>query len=120
MAAPPGSPPPPCETQKERKKERNKTKYKHQRTNEGAAAKKESASFVSPSLSRREIRHPTDRRLPDDRPICFVIGAMAAGHISVDDHPTILEMVSLSEFPLSGSTAINRLLGAIEANWGVY
>lgn len=57
--------------------------------------------------------------LPDDVPIVFVLGAMAAGSISLGDHPYITDLVSLSEFPLSGVVAINRLLGAVENHWGV-
>ncbi|KAM3576382.1 hypothetical protein VYU27_001733 [Nannochloropsis oceanica] len=57
--------------------------------------------------------------LPEDKPIVFVLGAMAAGHITVNDHPYVEEMVSVSDFPLSGATAINRLLGAIEDYWGI-
>jgi rRNA small subunit pseudouridine methyltransferase Nep1 len=58
-------------------------------------------------------------RLPDDVPIVLVIGAMAAGSIVKEDHPYISETISLSEYPLSGVTAANRLLGAIESRWGV-
>jgi rRNA small subunit pseudouridine methyltransferase Nep1 len=57
--------------------------------------------------------------LPDDAPIVFVIGAMATGSIKKDDHPYITDMISLSEYPLSGVTAANRLLGAVEARWGI-
>ncbi|KAJ1449234.1 Alpha/beta knot methyltransferase [Pelagophyceae sp. CCMP2097] len=57
--------------------------------------------------------------LPEGVPIVFVIGAMATGSIVPEDH-NIVEMVSISEFPLSGSTAINRLLGAIEQHWGIF
>lgn len=89
--------------------------------------------------------------LPEDKPVVFVIGAMAAGHITLDDHPYVStcvhawpgvtrsafpwhhddsqevfnrsqqveEMISISDFPLSGATAINRILGAIESNWGI-
>jgi len=51
--------------------------------------------------------------------VCFIIGAMAAGHVSVEDHPYIEKMFSISEYPLSGATAINRILGAIEHQWGI-
>jgi len=51
--------------------------------------------------------------------VCFIIGAMAAGHVTVDDHPYIEKMFSISEYPLSGATAINRILGAIENQWGI-
>lgn len=57
--------------------------------------------------------------LPDDVPIVFVIGAMATGSIRLEDHPYVTELVSVSEYPLSGVVAINRILGAIEANWGI-
>lgn len=51
--------------------------------------------------------------------VCFVIGAMAAGHVTVEDHPYIEKMFSVSEYPLSGASAINRILGAIEHQWGI-
>lgn len=51
--------------------------------------------------------------------VCFVIGAMAAGHVTVEDHPYIQKMISISEYPLSGASAINRILGAIEHQWGI-
>lgn len=51
--------------------------------------------------------------------VCFVIGAMSAGHVTVEDHPYIEKMVSVSEYPLSGASAINRILGAIEHQWGI-
>jgi rRNA small subunit pseudouridine methyltransferase Nep1 len=51
--------------------------------------------------------------------VCFVIGAMAAGHVTVEDHPYIEKMFSISEYPLSGAAAINRILGAIEHRWGI-
>lgn len=54
-----------------------------------------------------------------DPQVCFVIGAMAAGHITVEDHPYIEKMFSISEYPLSGATAINRILGSIEHQWGI-
>jgi rRNA small subunit pseudouridine methyltransferase Nep1 len=54
-----------------------------------------------------------------DHPVCFIVGAMASGHVTVDDHPYIEKMFSISEYPLSGATAINRILGAIEHQWGI-
>jgi len=57
--------------------------------------------------------------LPDDAPIVFIIGAMSTGHITLNDHPYIEEMISISEYPLSGATAINRLVGGIENHWGI-
>ena len=54
-----------------------------------------------------------------ESPVCFVIGAMATGHVTVEDHPYIEKMISISEYPLSGAAAINRILGAIEHQWGI-
>mmetsp|Transcript_25467 Transcript_25467/g.78395 ORF Transcript_25467/g.78395 Transcript_25467/m.78395 type:complete len:158 (-) Transcript_25467:239-712(-) len=58
--------------------------------------------------------------LPDDKPVALVFGAMATGSIDRLNHDTMLDMVCVSDFPLSGATAINRVLGAIEAHWGVH
>jgi rRNA small subunit pseudouridine methyltransferase Nep1 len=44
---------------------------------------------------------------------------MSAGHVTVEDHPYIEKMFSISEYPLSGATAINRILGSIEHQWGI-
>jgi len=56
----------------------------------------------------------------EDKPhVCFVIGAMATGHITINDHPYIEKMISVSEYPLSGAAAISRILGAIENKWGI-
>ena len=58
--------------------------------------------------------------LPDNNEsIMFVIGAMASGSIKKEDHPYMTELISISEFPLSGNVAINRLFGAIESKWGI-
>ncbi|KAL7532035.1 hypothetical protein ACHAXR_008350 [Thalassiosira sp. AJA248-18] len=51
--------------------------------------------------------------------VCFIIGAMAAGHVTTEDHPYIEKMFSISEYPLSGASAINRILGSIEHQWGI-
>lgn len=51
--------------------------------------------------------------------VCFIIGAMAAGHVTTEDHPYIEKMFSISEYPLSGAAAINRILGSIEHQWGI-
>mmetsp|Transcript_203 Transcript_203/g.284 ORF Transcript_203/g.284 Transcript_203/m.284 type:complete len:281 (+) Transcript_203:10-852(+) len=61
---------------------------------------------------------PTDPS-SDHPPVCFVIGAMAAGHITVEDHPYIEKMISVSEYPLSGAAAISRILCGIENHWGI-
>eukprot|EP01035_Chromulina_nebulosa_P018747 gene18747-24513_t len=57
--------------------------------------------------------------LPDNAPIVLVFGAMASGSIDVADHPYIEQLVSISEYPLSGVVAVNRVLGAIENHWGI-
>ena len=58
-------------------------------------------------------------QLPDNKPIVFIFGAMATGSINANEHPYVTDMVSLSEYPLSGVTAINRLLGSMENRWGI-
>jgi len=59
--------------------------------------------------------------LPDDTnaPVALVFGAMATGSIDPANHENMIDMVCVSDFPLSGATAINRVIGAIEAHWGV-
>ena len=52
-------------------------------------------------------------------PTCFVLGAMATGHITINDHPYIEKMYSISEYPLSGAAALSRIMGGIEHLWGV-
>lgn len=52
-------------------------------------------------------------------PVCFIIGAMASGHVTVEDHPYIEKMIGVSEYPLSGAAAISRILGGIEHHWGI-
>jgi len=59
------------------------------------------------------------RQLPEDGPLMLVLGAMASGSIKKEDHPYMTDMVSISEYPLSGVVAINRVLGAIENEWGI-
>eukprot|EP01038_Epipyxis_sp_PR26KG_P014737 gene14737-19809_t len=56
---------------------------------------------------------------PSTTPIVLIIGAMAVGSITKEDHPYMEDFISISEYPLSGVVAINRILGAIEANWGI-
>jgi rRNA small subunit pseudouridine methyltransferase Nep1 len=52
-------------------------------------------------------------------PTCFIAGAMSTGHVTIEDHPYIEEMFSISEYPLSGAVALSRLLGGIEQLWGI-
>lgn len=68
------------------------------------------------SLAKELIPSDPNSQSP---PVCFVIGAMAAGHVTVEDHPYIEKMISVSEYPLSGAAAISRILGGIEHHWGI-
>jgi rRNA small subunit pseudouridine methyltransferase Nep1 len=52
-------------------------------------------------------------------PTCFVVGAMSTGHITIEDHPYIEKMFSISSYPLSGAAAASRLMGGIEHHWGI-
>ena len=52
-------------------------------------------------------------------PTCLVVGAMSTGHITIEDHPYIEKMLSISSYPLSGAAALSRLMGGIEHHWGV-
>lgn len=63
--------------------------------------------------------HLAQTQVPDDVPIVLIFGAMATGSIEISDHPYITELISISEYPLSGMVAINRVLGAIENHWGI-
>lgn len=59
--------------------------------------------------------------LPDasPAPTCFVVGAMSTGHVTIQDHPYIESMMSVSEYPLSGAAALSRICGGIEQYWGI-
>jgi rRNA small subunit pseudouridine methyltransferase Nep1 len=52
-------------------------------------------------------------------PTCFIVGAMSTGHITIEDHPYIESMLSVSEYPLSGASALSRLTTGIEHQWGI-
>jgi len=52
-------------------------------------------------------------------PTCFVVGAMSSGHITINDHPYIEKMISVSGYPLSGAAALSRIAGGIEHHWGI-
>lgn len=58
---------------------------------------------------------------PDDDapPTCFILGAMSTGHVTLEDHPYMEKMLSISEYPLSGAAALSRIMGGIEHYWGV-
>lgn len=52
-------------------------------------------------------------------PTCLVVGAMSTGHITIEDHPYIEKMLSISSYPLSGASALSRVMGGIEHHWGI-
>jgi len=52
-------------------------------------------------------------------PTCFIVGAMSTGNITMEDHPYIESMMSISEYPLSGAAALSRIAGGIEQYWGI-
>lgn len=55
-------------------------------------------------------------RLPKDRDLCFVVGAMSRGDIHPDYTQSTL---SLSRFPLSAACSVSKLMNAFEHAWGV-
>jgi len=59
--------------------------------------------------------------VPDDSPAptCFVVGAMSTGHVTLENHPYIESMMSVSEYPLSGAAALSRIASGIEQYWGI-
>lgn len=52
--------------------------------------------------------------MPTDVPLVLVFGAMSSGSIELEDHPYLSSLISISDYPLSGVVAVNRVLGAIE------
>ncbi|RYG63798.1 hypothetical protein EON64_15220 [archaeon] len=58
--------------------------------------------------------HALAASLPHDLPVVFVFGAQATRGIVMADHPYMEEMVAISQHPLSGVVAVNRVLGAME------
>jgi len=55
----------------------------------------------------------------DQPPTCLVVGAMSTGHITIEDHPYIEKMLSISKYPLSGAAALSRVMGGIEHYWSI-
>mmetsp|Transcript_11359 Transcript_11359/g.18141 ORF Transcript_11359/g.18141 Transcript_11359/m.18141 type:complete len:112 (+) Transcript_11359:633-968(+) len=53
---------------------------------------------------------------PDSRPIVFVVGAMAHGQATVDWEE---ECIAVSQYALSGSVALGRMMNAFERYWGI-
>eukprot|EP00300_Choanocystis_sp_HF-7_P012315 c1783_g1_i2.p1 GENE.c1783_g1_i2~~c1783_g1_i2.p1 ORF type:complete len:251 (-),score=53.70 c1783_g1_i2:136-810(-) len=57
------------------------------------------------------------RTFDQEAPVCFVFGGMAHGSIEVDYTD---ELVSFSEYPLSGAVAVGRLTNAFERMWNIH
>lgn len=68
------------------------------------------------SLSKALVPSDSDSNVP---PTCFIVGAMSTGHITLEDHPYMEKMFSISSYPLSGAAALSRIAGAIEHHWGI-
>jgi rRNA small subunit pseudouridine methyltransferase Nep1 len=51
-----------------------------------------------------------------DKPVVFLAGAFAHGKIDVD---WVDEEVSVSQYPLSGSVAVGKLVCAFERRWDI-
>ena len=51
--------------------------------------------------------------------VCFIVGAMSTGHITLEDHPYMEKMFSISSYPLSGAAALSRIVTGIEHHWGI-
>jgi rRNA small subunit pseudouridine methyltransferase Nep1 len=52
-------------------------------------------------------------------PVCFIVGAMSTGHVTIEDHPYMEKMFSISEYPLSGAAALSRIASGIEHHWSI-
>lgn len=79
----------------------------------------EGTLYSPQALATALIPEDKDNTSGDTPPVCFVIGAMASGHVTMEDHPYIEKMISVSGYPLSGAAAIARILGGIEQHWGI-
>lgn len=75
--------------------------------------------LYSPIVLAKKIVGLDPEASSKEPPTCLVVGAMSTGHITVDDHPYIQEMLSISSYPLSGASALSRVLGGIEHHWGI-
>jgi rRNA small subunit pseudouridine methyltransferase Nep1 len=52
-------------------------------------------------------------------PVCFIVGAMSTGHVTIEDHPYMEKMFSVSSYPLSGASALSRITAGIEHHWNI-
>jgi rRNA small subunit pseudouridine methyltransferase Nep1 len=62
---------------------------------------------------------PQEPNAENQPPTCLVIGAMSTGHVTIEEHPYIEKMLCISSYPLSGASALSRVMGGIEHHWGV-
>ncbi|KAG7343688.1 ribosome biogenesis protein [Nitzschia inconspicua] len=76
-------------------------------------------TLYSPIALAKSIMPVEPNTTPSEPPTCFVVGAMSTGHITIEDHPYIEKMISISSYPLSGAAAASRLMGGIEHHWGI-
>lgn len=74
-------------------------------------------TLYSPVALAQHLLPPTPQA--QQVPTCFIVGAMSTGHVTMEDHPYMEEMLSISEYPLSGAAALSRIVGGIEHQWGV-
>lgn len=73
--------------------------------------------LYSPVALAKQLFPPTPAE--HEVPTCFIVGAMSTGHVRTEDHPYMEEMLSISEYPLSGAAALSRIVGGIEHQWGI-
>jgi rRNA small subunit pseudouridine methyltransferase Nep1 len=74
-------------------------------------------TLYSPISLAKTLLPPTAEQCK--APMLYIVGAMSTGHVSLEDHPYIEEMLSISEYPLSGAAALSRIVGGIEHHWGI-
>ena len=74
-------------------------------------------TLYSPVALAKQLLKPSPQECPV--PTCFIVGAMSTGHITMEDHPYMEQMLSISEYPLSGAAALSRIVGGIEHHWGI-
>eukprot|EP00529_Nitzschia_sp_RCC80_P026768 CAMPEP_0113447804 /NCGR_PEP_ID=MMETSP0014_2-20120614/4428_1 /TAXON_ID=2857 /ORGANISM="Nitzschia sp." /LENGTH=280 /DNA_ID=CAMNT_0000338973 /DNA_START=411 /DNA_END=1253 /DNA_ORIENTATION=+ /assembly_acc=CAM_ASM_000159 len=78
-------------------------------------------TLYSPIRLAKQMVSPTPSTTEEDDipPTCLVIGAMSTGHVTINDHPYIEKMYSVSSYPLSGAAAASRIITGIEHYWGI-
>nr|CAD7464887.1 unnamed protein product [Timema tahoe] len=70
---------------------------------------------VGTSFTVNRVINPREL-VPVDEPIAIVVGAMAHGQVNVDYTEDI---ISLSNYPLSGALTCTKLCSAFEDVWGI-